>query len=85
MMSKRFRRVFSIVVALWICVGSLSVPAYATQAPGISWAEGGVVGKVVEWIGGTTWFDDIWGTDHSWQYASSKPQNYYIVTTVEKR
>lgn len=56
-MYKCFQRVF-----LWICASTmvlnvLSVPAYAY----ISFDEGGVVGTVVEWLGGSTLYDAIAG------------------------
>ena len=79
-MSRRVQKVFTFVIAVMVAVSSLSLPAYASQH-GLDWHEGGLLGKITEWVGGTTLFDFIAGTDHSWQYASSKPQNYYTTPT----
>lgn len=76
-MFRRFQKVFSFVAACVVFINVLTIPAYAQ----ISFDEGGVVGTVVEWLGGSVWFDDIWGTDHSWQYAANKPQKYYTTPT----
>ena len=79
-MLKRFQRIGSLLCALMVCT-NLTVFAYAAPNPGISWSEGGVFGKLVSWLGGSVWFDGIWGTDHSGNYASSKPQKYYTTPT----
>ena len=76
-MYRHFQRIFPLLCTLVILFNALSVPAYAH----ISFDEGGVAGTIVEWLGGSVWFDDIWGTDHSWQYASNKPQKYYTTPT----
>ena len=80
-MSNGFQRFISLVFACLVCVSSLCVPAYAEHKPGLWWSEGGAFGKVVEWIGGTTAYDKIMGTDHSWQYSANKPQKYYTTPT----
>ena len=79
-MFRGLQRIFVFVVASLIFASSLSLPAYA-NGHGLDWHEGGVIGKVTEWIGGTTLYDKMWGTDHSWQYAASKPQKYYTTPT----
>ena len=79
-MFRGLQRTFAFVVASLIFISGLSLPAYA-NGHGLDWHEGGVIGVVTEWIGGTTLYDKIWGTDHSWQYASNKPQKYYTTPT----
>ena len=79
-MRQCFQRFFSLICVLLVAVSTVIVPANASYT-GIPWDEGGAFGKVVEWIGGTTAYDKLMGTDHSWQWASSKPQNYYTTPT----
>ena len=79
-MRQCFQRFFSLICVLLVAVSTVIVPANASYT-GIPWDEGGAFGKIVEWIGGTTAYDKLMGTDHSWQWASSKPQNYYTTPT----
>lgn len=72
------KRGLAFSVALLVLGSSLVLPAYAG---GISFDEGGIYGKILSWVGGSVLFDDVWGTDHSGNYAANKPQAYYTTPT----
>lgn len=76
MQSKRIISFLTVFAILAACIHITPI-AHAS----ISWSEGGLLGKVTSWVGGTTAFDAIWGTDHSWMYAANKPQAYYTTPT----
>lgn len=78
-MKKLSNRIVALFLSFVITVIMISPTSIAHAY--ISWSEGGLLGKVTNWIGGTTAFDAIWGTDHSVQYAANKPQAYYTTPT----
>jgi len=61
------KRFSAFAVALFVLASSLTVPAYAG---GISFNEGGILGVITSWIGGSAAFDYFAGTDHSGNYAA---------------
>lgn len=77
------KKLYNRIVALFLCfvITALMIFPSSVAHAYISWSEGGLLGKVTDWIGGTTAFDAIWGTDHSWMYAANKPQAYYTTPT----
>lgn len=81
---KFVKRILPFLMCFVIIVMTI-FPSFALEVvpsqPGISFTEGGVLGKIIEMIGGTTAFDAIWGTDHSGNYAANKPQAYYTTPT----
>ena len=88
-MRRCFQKVFSLTIALVVCFSCLVTSAYASPDYD-PWTEGGVIGVVADWIGGSNGFDWFFQTDHSSgsstgaspsSYASNTPRNYYTTCT----
>lgn len=82
---KHIQKVVSLLAAFLITVNCLSVPTVAFASSGDMFFDADSAMKtVVAWLGGATWFENIYGSDgadNSSNYMSSKPQKYYTTPT----
>lgn len=73
-------RIIACLVTFVIVFSSFPV-FHIAHAAGVPWTDSGVLGTLVEWVGGSVLFDNLAGTNYSGQYAANKPQAYYTTPT----